>query len=305
MRPKKPNPESVVEAEVGQNEASGHSKDANDVSSGNLSDPVLAAIAALRSELAGFKTEICSTIETKIADATAVLRGELASLKAENDTAISTLKTKMDEHGMELQELAEAANSSAETVRGLETSVQKLREQVTFLSEKCTDLEGRSKRLNLRVAGLKEGREVGPNMRDFAALLLKEALDLEETPLIDRAHRALRKRPGDAEPPRHLIIKLHYCHTFEDIMRKAMGTGDIIFRGQKIQIFRDLPPEVAKRRAAFTTVRKMLRGKPRIRYGLLYPAKLRLTHDGMEKFFIDPKEATRYVERLLSDMDSG
>ncbi len=56
--------------------------------------------------------------------------------------------------------------------------------------------------MNLRMAGLKEGRDVGSNMREFVALLLKDALDLEETPLIDRAHRALRRKPGDTEPSR-------------------------------------------------------------------------------------------------------
>lgn len=308
MAPKKaPKTEltATAEAETGPNEASGQSKDANNADSGRHIDPVLGAIASLRSELAGFKTEICSTVEVKIADATTVLRGELANLRAENDTAITTLRIKMEEHGQELQELAETANSSAETIRDLETSVEKLREQVSFLTEKCVDLEGRSKRMNLTVAGLKEGSEAGPSMREFAALLLKEALDLEETPLIDRAHRALRRKPGDAEPPRHLIIKVHYCHTYEDIMKKVMGTREIFFRGRKIRIFRDLPPEVAKRRATFTAVRRMLRDKPGIRYGLLYPAKLRLTHGGTEKFFTDPEEATRYVERLLSNMDSG
>lgn len=84
-----------------------------------------------------------------------------------------------------------------------------------------------------------------------------------------------------------------------------MGTSEILFRGQKICIFRDLPLEVAKRRAAFTTVRRMLRDKPGIRYGLLYPAKLRLTHDGIEKFFTDPKEAMRYVGWLFNSEDSG
>lgn len=183
--------------------------------------------------------------------------------------------------------------------------MEKLQQKVARLTEKCTDLEGRSKRLNLRVAGVKEGSEVGPSVRDFAALLLREALDLDETPLIERAHRALRRRAGDTEPPRHLIIKVHYWHIYEDIMRKVTSTREVFFRGQKIRSFRDLPPEVARHRATFIAVRRMLWDKPGIRYGLLYPAKLHLTHGETEKFFTDPDEATRYVERLLRNMDNG
>ncbi|KAF3845670.1 hypothetical protein F7725_002748 [Dissostichus mawsoni] len=58
-------------------------------------------------------------------------------------------------------------------------------------------------------------------------------------------------------------------------MKKVISTRDLTFQGQRIQIFRDLPTEVVKRRAAFTPTRKILRDKPGVRFGLLYPAKLR------------------------------
>ncbi|KAK7926272.1 hypothetical protein WMY93_008582 [Mugilogobius chulae] len=248
-------------------------------------------------------SQLLYTIEIKIADATSVLRGELASLKAENDSAIVSLKNKMETNASAIVELTDAANLSSDTVRDLERSVETLRKQVTTLTEKCLDLEGRSKRNNLRVAGLKEGRENGRDTRELAAQLLKDALDLDETPLIDRAHRALRRKPGDGEPPRQLIIRLHYCHTFEDIMKKVMGTKELVYQGDKIRIFRDLLAEVAKRRAMFTPVRRMLRDKPGVRYGLLYPAKLRISHDDTEKFFTDPEEARRYVARHLEEAE--
>lgn len=65
--------------------------------------------------------------------------------------------------------------------------------QVDSLSEKCLNLEGRSNRQNLRVAGFKEGEENGKKPREFVAQLLKEALNFEDAPVIDRAHRALQK----------------------------------------------------------------------------------------------------------------
>ena len=98
-------------------------------------------------------------------------------------------------------------------------------------------------------------------------------------------HRALRKRSGNDEPPRHFIARLHYCHAYEDKMQKVMSIRDLMYQGQRIQIFRDLPPEVVRRRAAFTPARKILRDKPKVRFGLLYPAKLRVTHNGSERLF--------------------
>lgn len=80
-------------------------------------------------------------------------------------------------------------------------------------------------------------------------------------------------------------------------MQKVMSTRDLTFRGQRILIFRDLPPEVARRRAAFTPARKILRDKPGVKFGLLYPAKLRVTHNGSERLFTDPEEARQYATR--------
>lgn len=89
------------------------------------------------------------------------------------------------------------------------------------LSDKCTDLEGRSRRDNLRILYVKEGAEAGKKPRDFVAQLLKEALSLTAPPLIDRCHRALGPRPGNDERPRPFILKMHYIRDVEEILRKA------------------------------------------------------------------------------------
>lgn len=55
---------------------------------------------------------------------------------------------------------------------------------------------------------------------------------------------------------------------------------------------------MAKRRALFNRTRELLRDKPGIRYGLLYPARLLITHNGTQISFMDPKKAEEYTERL-------
>lgn len=62
----------------------------------------------------------------------------------------------------------------------MEQDLVKLKLTVEQLTEKCTDLESRSRRQNIRILNIKEGAESGVKPRDFAAQLLTEALSLEK-----------------------------------------------------------------------------------------------------------------------------
>lgn len=265
---------------------------------------VLAAIASLQAELSQAESDICDKIDEKIAVVSTALRSEIAALKAESDAVFVVVNSRLDSQSDALGSLEAHANATSDTVMDLEATVKQLHGQVEQLSEKCLDLEGRSKRQNLRIAGVKEGEENGQKARDFVAQLLMEVLQLDEKPVIDRAHRALRQRPGDNEPPRHLILRVHYCHALESILQKVMKSKSLTYRGQRIQVFRDFPPTVVKRRAAFTPARKLLRDQPGVKFGLLYPAKLRVTHNGKETTFTDPEEARLYAERHFGQGDT-
>lgn len=66
---------------------------------------------------------------------------------------------------------------------------------MSTLRERCKDLEVRSRHCNVRIMGVKEGREDDERMSNFVARLLKEALVLNKPPLLDRAHQSLRSKP--------------------------------------------------------------------------------------------------------------
>lgn len=188
------------------------------------------------------------------------------------------------------------ASHASDTVTELQQEVQRLNRTVSQLTEKCTDLEGRSRRQNLRILNIKEGEEKDRKPRDFIAQLLKDALSLGKLPLIDRAHRVLRSRSDDSHP-RAFILKFHYFHEWEDVIRKAAQLKSITFNGQRILIFPDYPPAVVKQRARFNRARELLRDKPEVRYGFQYPACFRITHSGKELYYTNPKEAIEYAER--------
>lgn len=138
-------------------------------------------------------------------------------------------------------------------------------------------------------------------MTDFISQCLKETLGLEKHPLLDWAHRTLRVRPGNSDPPRGFVIRCHYYQEKEEILRKAgqmkqltMGDGD------KIRIHPDYTQAVSKQRAEFNEVLGLLRSCEGIRYGLWYPAELRITtSDGVRTSFKDPKQAKDFIMENL------
>lgn len=145
----------------------------------------------------------------------------------------------------------------------------------------------------MRIAADKEGKENGQKTRDFVAQLLIDVLKLDGKPMIDQAHRALQECPADFIPPRHLILRIHYCHELEDIFQRVTKSKSLSYQGQRIQIFRDFLPADVKRHAAFTPAKNLLRNKPGVKFGLLYLAKLRVRpHSQTQRRCVNMRNAT-------------
>lgn len=274
--------------EKGSADTAGTLEEASSIAS---NDPVLLAIESLRVELVKVKTDIKESF-----------KGEMATLEKKIDAKFDAMQLTINDHRTTLEHLEQSATASADAVTKLQAQVKSLSEQVSELTEKCIDLEGRSKRQNIRIAGIREGMENGQGAGEFVAKLLMEVLGLDELPVLDRAHRALRSRPDDSDPPRQFIARIHHGHTMENIMRKVSSQRKLTFNGRSIQIFRDYPSAVVKRWAAFARVRQILRDKSGVKFGILYPAKLRVTYSEGEKLFTDANEAWKFaIEQFGSD----
>lgn len=63
-----------------------------------------------------------------------------------------------------------------------------------------------------------------------------------------------------------------------------------------ISVFPDHTAKVA--RAAFSEVRRQLRGMDGVRYGLFYPARLRISYKGVEKDFVSAEDAKAYIKKM-------
>lgn len=243
-------------------------------------------------------------LHKKIDDLAGDLRSEVLSVRAEFAKAIEDMQKENATLSTRTDDLEEEANGQANRVVALEAKVDALSAQVVRLADKADDLESRQRRDNCRLIGVEEGFG---NIRPEKAVaeLLKEALALDYTPTLDRAHRSLQPRPKDGDAPRPIIVKFHYFQEKVDVLRKAMGAGPITRNGKRFYIYPDYSATVRKKRSAFTEVRRLLRRCTGVKYGLLYPATLKITTPAGEQMsFEDPIKARHYVETNLRPQET-
>lgn len=259
---------------------------------------ILEAIQSLRFDIQSTKMEICQTIDTRIAEMASTIRREMSAFQTEIQADIATLQTSTAQHSETIAELEQSASHSSDAIIKLQSEVKRLCTEVDRLTDKCDDLEGRSRRHNVRIVGLKEGSEKGMDTGTFVSGLLKDTLSLEDQPLVDRAHRVMRRNASSGNPPpRALIARLHYYQDVTKVLKRAADLRELSFNGQRIHIFPDFTPDVVRRRAAFNRARELLRDQPGVRYGMLYPAKLRVTFNGTETVYKDARAACEFAER--------
>lgn len=220
-------------------------------------------------------------------------------MKKEVSSTLRPLEEKISRQGGTISELERSATEHGDQLTDMKAKVDMLTTTVESLSRKCEELEARSRWHNIRLVGLPEGTE-GPQPTEFIANLLMELLGLEEQPGLDRAHRTLRAKPKEGEPPRPLVIRVTLFRERNIILRRAGQSSPLLHQGKRVYIFPDFTPTVAKQRAAFIQVKRELRACADVKFGLRYPATLHIsTASGQTHKFDDLDRAMEFVHRSL------
>lgn len=255
----------------------------------------------LRTMLDQLKGDICGKIDSLSCE----LRADISSVREELRHAIEPMQQKLSSHDQAITELQRACTDHSDLLTSLDSTVSTLKAEVKLLTDKCEDLEGRARRNNIRLVGVPEGAE-GARPTEFIAQLLMDSLGLDELPLLDRAHRTLRSKPSDGKPPRPFVIRVHFFHVRNDILRRA-SEAPLLHQGKKLFLFPDYTSSVAKKRAAFTDVKRLLHSCPGVKFGLRFPASLKITlPGGATHTFEDPATAMDFVKvNLKSGVSSG
>ncbi|KAK7881017.1 hypothetical protein WMY93_030606 [Mugilogobius chulae] len=191
-----------------------------------------------------------------------------SSTKDLNDK-IDTIKEDLEKHETRLDSVEFGLNTYSDRTVELESEVSKLKSEVAKSTDKVDDIEGRQRRCNARIVGVKEGFENTGKTTDVVATMLKEMLGLNFTPTLDRAHRSLGQ-PGNS--PRAIVVKFHYFQEKEDVFRRAASSQPLFLQDMKISIFHDFTAIVAKKRAAFSEAKRLLRDVTGVKFGVLFPS---------------------------------
>lgn len=259
-------------------------------------------------------TELEKLRKTMTDELTTLLNTSLESIRSSVESIESTLVTQagtIREMETSLTDHSDRITQIESEVCVLQSTLDSLMEENAALQTKVEDLESRSRRQNLRVLGLPEGIE-GGDCRGFMSKMFHTLLDgsLSEPPELDRAHRTLQNQPKkraaprpappeSAQRPRALIVRFHRFVEKDIVLMWAKSHKNISYEGHQIRIFEDFSAAVAKKRSAFNNVKGLLY-KKNVKFGMIYPARLRVTYRNKEHFFNTPEDAETFYQQHIS-----
>lgn len=153
-------------------------------------------------------------------DLDVVLR-EIREFRQENAANLKDIREEITKTNGRIDEAERRIVETEDRVQSVEEATLELIKLQKKLEEKLIDQEGRSRRENIRLHGVKEGAEDNTeSVAVFVEKLLREQLELPQTFVlnIERAHRALSTRPPNDAPPRSIVVRLLSYKCKEEII---------------------------------------------------------------------------------------
>ncbi len=220
------------------------------------------------------------------------LNESLKSLKKESRAMINQVSNAEQR----ISHLEDFNDTHTRTTRELSKEVQQLKSKVTYL-------ESQSRRNNLVFVGLKEGLLESATANKEMAMILRYILDLDESaqvPEVEQQHRALRPRPGPEESQRPFIVRMLKWSDRQRILKAARAKSEagLKWQGKPFHVFQDLPADIQQQRAAYSELKKTLRGA-NMRFGLLHPSRLMVILAGEKYIYKTPEEARRDLSKRV------
>ncbi|KAE8295999.1 hypothetical protein D5F01_LYC04748 [Larimichthys crocea] len=233
-----------------------------------------------------------------ILDAIRSLKEDCAKQSNEMLDAINGIKAEVLSHSRRIGETEERISQAEEDLTTLQQKVGQLEGTVEILRNKIQEQEDRGRRSNLRLIGLPEKTE-GSDMCSFLENWLPKVFgdDLASTPVIERAHRVGQVNSGRSSAPRPIVMKFLNYKDRENTLRAARKQKEVRYGNQRVSFFPDLSAETRQRQRQFDGVKARFRAMD-IRYGLLYPAHLVVTHNAERLIFKSVKEAEDFLRKI-------
>uniref|UniRef100_A0AAV2J4T9 L1 transposable element RRM domain-containing protein n=1 Tax=Knipowitschia caucasica TaxID=637954 RepID=A0AAV2J4T9_KNICA len=228
---------------------------------GDGAENVSSMLRAIKTDLQEFRVENKNDFRNMKEELRNDMKAELALLKGEVYQSISENTEKANALEIKLAE-AEARIAEAEKLNAaMKDALTKVMKNQMIVQSKLTDIEGRSRRNNIRIYGVKEGSE-SDSMLQFMDGLLKKTLSLPQDMNLrmQRAHRALTRKPEGDAPPRSIIINFQEYTLKEDILKRAWAQR-IMHDGQRISFDHDYATDVVQKRREYGNIKRALKEK--------------------------------------------
>lgn len=231
----------------------------------------------------------------------ASLLKDMSTLIQPVQSSVDALRATVNEFNGRLAATESLAGDNFERITGTEKLVKTLEAQNKSLQDRLDDLENRARRVNLRIINVPEGSEKGRDPTEFISDLLMENLGagvFAKPPELERAHRSLAPRPGPGGRPRPFVICFHRFQEREKVLRWTRQ-NELKYQDTTLRVYPDVSAITAKKRAAFNKIKQALYQKG-VKFRLLFPARLQVTHEE-ETFTFESPEAAQafYNERVL------
>lgn len=219
---------------------------------------------------------------------------EIREFRKDNGEQLKGIKEEINKTNKRVEEAEERIMNAETRLQVNEEAVTELLKLQIEMNAKLTDLEGRSRRENIRIHGVKEGSEDNaPSMIAFVDRLLKEKLELPDSAelRVERAHRALVSKPPPNAAPRSIVAKMASYRTKEEILKLAWQKRGFEYCGNRVNLDHDYAPEVMKLRRGYAEVKSVLKEK-KLRFQTPFPAKMRVFYPEGNVLYGSVEEAT-------------
>lgn len=98
---------------------------------------------------------------------------------------------------------------------------------------------------------------------------------------------------ASSKRPRIFLVVFHAFQNKHCIITRKRE--QLFFRGHKVFFHEDVSAKLGRKQAAFKEVKSLLY-KKNVRFALIYPARLRVLHDGQTLFFETPEKAREFYD---------
>ncbi|KAK7933063.1 hypothetical protein WMY93_003959 [Mugilogobius chulae] len=213
---------------------------------------------------------------------------------------IKNVQTDIKDCSGRITEAEQRISTAEDEIQSLKEVVERLENKTKTLTNKVEDLEGRSRRNNLRILGIPE-KEEGNDACSFMEKWIADILKITP-PILERAHRITASQ-NPAMYPRTMIVKCLNYKDRENILRAARSQKEVTYQKSKIRFLPDLPTEVYKQQRRYDGVRRRLREHGLDKHRILYPARLLLTNEERTVIFNTPADVDKYIQKLQPGTD--